>query len=224
MAIVLLGFYTIRAFAFGMRFGRQNYAKNHSKTRPGPFKNRCRKHVDFQHRFFENLASIWEGLGSPRWHQVGHVGPPKLLNSSFFTLLSCRSFKNGVLEGSRLDFGGSGARFWRVWGWFLRLSQAFWHVASKTFPPVLPPMIFPMLVEPKHPKKLRICQKRAMEPCWPCWPSKPSEQLFFTLLSCRSFKNGVLEGSRLDGSEDVSSSTPSSDFSHPGRAETSKES
>ena len=116
MAIVLLGFYTIHAFAFGMRFGNENHAKNPSKTRPEPFKNRCRKHVDFQHRFSEVLASIWEGLGSPRWSQVGHVGPPKLLNSSFFTLLSCRSFKNGVLEGSRLDFGGSGARFWRVWG------------------------------------------------------------------------------------------------------------
>ena len=86
MAIVLLGFYTIRAFAFGMRFGRQNHAKNHSKTRPGPFKNRCRKHVDFQYRFFENLASIWEGLGPPRWSQVGHVGPPKLLNSFFYPL------------------------------------------------------------------------------------------------------------------------------------------
>ena len=88
MAIVLLGFYTIHAFAFGMRFGNQNHAKNASKTRPEPFKNRCRKHVDFQHRFSEVLASIWEGLGPPRWSQVRYFGPPKLLNSSFFTLLS----------------------------------------------------------------------------------------------------------------------------------------
>ena len=88
MAIVLLGFYTIHAFAFGMRFGKENHAKNPSKTRPEPFKNRCRKHVDFQHRFSEVLASIWEGLGPPRWSQVRYFGPPKLLNSSFFTLLS----------------------------------------------------------------------------------------------------------------------------------------
>ena len=88
MAIVLLGFYTIRAFAFGMRCGRQNHAKNHSKTRSEPFKTRCRKHVDFQRRFSEVLAWIWEGLGLPRWSQVRYFGPPKLLNSSFFTLLS----------------------------------------------------------------------------------------------------------------------------------------
>ena len=39
MAIVLLGFYTIHAFAFGMRFGSQNPAPNPSKTRPEPFKH-----------------------------------------------------------------------------------------------------------------------------------------------------------------------------------------
>ena len=139
MAIVLLGFYTIRAFAFGMRFGRQNHAKNHSKTRPGPFKNRCRKHVDFQYGFFENLASIWEGLGSPRWNQVGHVGTPKLLNSSFFTLLSCRSFRNGVLKGSRLD--GSE------------------DVSSST-----PSSAFPILVEPKHQKKVKNLPKSCRLP------------------------------------------------------------
>ena len=30
-------------------------------------------------------------------------------------------FKNGVLEGSGLDFGGPGARFWRVLGPFFRV-------------------------------------------------------------------------------------------------------
>ena len=39
MAMVLLGFYTIHAFAFGMRFGSQNPAPNPSKTRPEPFKH-----------------------------------------------------------------------------------------------------------------------------------------------------------------------------------------
>ena len=49
----------------------QKSSQNPSKTRSEPFKNRCRKRVDFQHRFFEILASIWEGLGPPTWSQVG---------------------------------------------------------------------------------------------------------------------------------------------------------
>ena len=31
------------------------------------------------------------------------------------------SLKNGVLEGSRLDFGSPGARFWRVWSSFSKV-------------------------------------------------------------------------------------------------------
>ena len=72
MAIVLLGFYTIHAFAFRMRFRSHNPSKNLAKTRPEPFKNRCRKRVDFQHRFFEVLASIWEGLGLQDGAKLAH--------------------------------------------------------------------------------------------------------------------------------------------------------
>ena len=74
MAIVFVGFYTIDAFACGMRFGSHNHAKNPSKTRSEPFKNRCQKYVVFYHRFSEVSASIWEGLGPPRWSQVGNFG------------------------------------------------------------------------------------------------------------------------------------------------------
>ena len=88
-----------------------------------------------------------------------------------------------------------------------------------------------------------------MEPSWPCWPPKTSELLFFYPLKLQVFKKWCLgrlqarfwrlRGSVLEGLgmifktfasflarclEDVSSSTPSSDFSHPGRAETSKKS
>ena len=78
MAIVFLGFYTIDAFACGIRFGSHNRAKNPSKTRSEPFKNRCQKYVVFYHRFFRVSASILEGLGPPSWSQVGRFGPQKL--------------------------------------------------------------------------------------------------------------------------------------------------
>ena len=76
----------------------QKSSQNPSKTRSEPFKNRCRKRVDFQHRFFEVLASIWEGLGPPRWSQVGHFGLKKFRRLPIFTFLSQMSLKNGVLE------------------------------------------------------------------------------------------------------------------------------
>ena len=60
--------------AFCMDFRSKKPTKNLSKTRSEPFQNRCRKRVDFQHRFFKVLASIWEGLEPPRWSQVGHFG------------------------------------------------------------------------------------------------------------------------------------------------------
>ena len=126
MAIVLLGFYTIHAFAFGMRFGNENHAKNPSKTRPEPFKNRCRKHVDFQHRFSEVLASIWEGLGPPRWSQVRYFAPPQTSEQLFFYPLKLKVFKKWRLGGLRARFrrppgsifegpGTNFSRFWASW-------------------------------------------------------------------------------------------------------------
>ena len=44
--------------------------KNLSKMRSEPSKNRCRKCVVFQHRFFRVSASILDPLGPPRWSQV----------------------------------------------------------------------------------------------------------------------------------------------------------
>ena len=38
---VLLAFHKNQVFAFGMRFWSKKLTKNHSKTRPEPFKNRC---------------------------------------------------------------------------------------------------------------------------------------------------------------------------------------
>ena len=47
------------------------------------------------------------------------------------------SLKNGILEGSELDFGGPGPRFWRVWERFFEIFDRFWVrffevVASQT--------------------------------------------------------------------------------------------
>ena len=82
------GFREKHVCAVFVHFSFQKSSQNPSKTRSEPFKNRCRKRVDFQHRFFEVLASIWEGLGPPRWSQVGHFGLKILWCSDFFTLLS----------------------------------------------------------------------------------------------------------------------------------------
>ena len=67
------------------------------------------------------MRSTWN------WSQVGNFGAPKLLRLPLGTLLSSMSFENGVLEGSRLDFGGPRldfgdpeARFWRVLERFFR--------------------------------------------------------------------------------------------------------
>ena len=87
-AIVLLAFHTFLHFAFGMHFRFKKPTKNPSKTRSEPLKNRCQKRIVFQHRFFRVSAWILEGLGPPRWSQVGQKGPAKLLGQPFLTLLS----------------------------------------------------------------------------------------------------------------------------------------
>ena len=57
---------------FRVHFRSKKPTKKPSKTRPEPFKNRCRKRCFFQHRFFRVSASILEPLGLPRWSQVGN--------------------------------------------------------------------------------------------------------------------------------------------------------
>ena len=85
-------------------------SKNHPKTLPkrGPNPSKIdAESVDFQHRFFEVLASIWEGLGPPRWSPVGHFGlktlgtvlPKSVLNLDVFY---------------KLRLGGLQAPFWRL--------------------------------------------------------------------------------------------------------------
>ena len=68
---VLLAFHKFQFIAFGMHFRFKKPTKTLSKTRTEPFKNRCRKCVVFQHRFFQVSASIVEPLGPPTWNQVG---------------------------------------------------------------------------------------------------------------------------------------------------------
>ena len=105
-------------FAFGMRFWSKKLTKNPSKTRPESLKNRCRKRIVFQHRFFRVSASILEPLGVPTWTQFGSFGPKKIPRLPFFYPLKLDVLKNGVLEGSGLDFGASGARFGNLWRGF----------------------------------------------------------------------------------------------------------
>ena len=74
---------------------------------PEPLQNRFPKRVVFQHRFFRVLASILEVLGPPRWSQVGLKIDLCVCSLLFLSLLNLKVLKNSVLEGSRLDFGGS---------------------------------------------------------------------------------------------------------------------
>ena len=60
------------------------------------------------------------------------------------------SFKNGVLKGSRLDFGGPRARFWRLWGRFFETFAGFLACCLGDVPPVL---------------------QRSL-PCWLSWNAK----------------------------------------------------
>ena len=102
------GFCKKHVFAIFMHFSFQNSSQNPSKTRSEHFKNRCRKRVDFQHRFFEVLASIWEGLVLSRWSQVGSKWPPGLRAQPPKSLLKLNVFKKYRLGCSR-------ARFWSLW-------------------------------------------------------------------------------------------------------------
>ena len=68
------------------------------------------------------------------------------------------SFKNNVLEGSGLDFGGPRARFWRVWRRFFKIFGNFFACCFQDVPPVLPPEIPPHVGRADAPKKMRICR------------------------------------------------------------------
>ena len=94
-------------------------------------KSRCKTHC-FQHRFFRVLASILEAFGPPTWSQIGSFGPQKLYDQPFGDILSSVLVQNGVLEGSRLAFRGSRARFSRVWGRFFRDFRMFWGTWSRS--------------------------------------------------------------------------------------------
>ena len=80
-----IGFYSTKwvsdvflQVAFCMDLGSKKPTKNPWKTMSEPLQNRSQKRVVFQHRFFRVLASISEGLGPPRWSQVGSYSLKKL--------------------------------------------------------------------------------------------------------------------------------------------------
>ena len=68
------------------------------------------------------------------------------------------SFKNNVLEGSGLDFGGPRARYWRVWGLFFETFANFLTCCLEDVPPIFPPEIPPHVGRADAPKKMRICR------------------------------------------------------------------
>ena len=78
--------------------------KNPSKTRSEPYKNRCKKHIVFQHRLFLVSALILEPVGPPNWSQVVQNAFLRFWRRSLGAFLNWMSCKNGVLGASRLDF------------------------------------------------------------------------------------------------------------------------
>ena len=85
-AIVLLIFHTSQRFAIGTYFWSKKPTKNLPKTKSEPFKNRCKKRVVFQHRFFRVSGSILEPLGLPRWNQIGSQSFLRVCSTAFFLL------------------------------------------------------------------------------------------------------------------------------------------
>ena len=77
------------------------------------------------------------------------------------------SLKNGVLEVSRLDFGGPRVRFWRVWGRFSRDFRTFWghHVPRRKCINFCPEIIR----MPKAPRTPRVQMAS---------PERPEQKLF----------------------------------------------
>ena len=75
------------------------------------------------------------------WSQVGSKWLPDMEMRPSKSFLKLDVFQNGVLEGSRLDFGGSGPRFWRLWALILTDFKEFWdrffgrRLARKCFLP-----------------------------------------------------------------------------------------
>ena len=57
--------------------------------------------------------------------KLAHIANKSELEPPFLNYLKLNIFKNGVLEGSRLDFGGPRPRFWRVLGAMFRIRHLF---------------------------------------------------------------------------------------------------
>ena len=72
------------------------------------------------------------------WNQVGLKIDFSKCSVLFLCLLNLKVLKNGVLEGSRLDFGGPGVRFWRLQA---SISKGFGTDFSKMFDVFWAPLV-----------------------------------------------------------------------------------
>ena len=83
------------------------------------------------------LAHKWGGGGGPPWGEFNGIGSKCLrrrYGSLLLNVLKLVSLKNGALEGSGLDFGGPGARFWRSEAQFFHDFRMFLAVCAETLP------------------------------------------------------------------------------------------
>ena len=113
------GFCEKHVFAIFMFFSFQKSSKNLPGARSKPWKNRCRKRVDFKHQFLRFWPRFWRVLGLQIGAKLGYVGLKNFDASSGFPSQSCP--KLNVLWKRRL--GRLRARFWMPRGSILEASK-----------------------------------------------------------------------------------------------------
>ena len=116
---------TFRQITFRIHFGSKKPLKNPSKTRSGPFKNRCQKCVIFQRRFFRVSASISEGLGSQVGAKLAVLGSqdaPKSLQNPVFWEPVSKTLVKRLQKGSQ---GAPDVDFRRIFDGFGNLFSSF---------------------------------------------------------------------------------------------------
>ena len=115
-------------------FGPKNLPKTLPKRSPNPSKINAKNVLVFYIDFFASWPRFWSLLGLQLGAKLAsgrsnsELEPPPLIDLNLDVLKNC------VLEGSKLDFEGSGPRFWRVWGQFFRDFHMFLAMYADNLP------------------------------------------------------------------------------------------
>ena len=94
----------------------------------------CRFSTSFFSGFGLDFGGSWASKMEPSWPEIDFCVYLML----FLCLLNLKVLKNGVLEGSRLDFGGPGVRFWRLRAQFFHHFRMFLAECAENLPRFCP--------------------------------------------------------------------------------------